>query len=197
MTVHPSADVADSAAIDETAAVWHYAQVRENAVLGPGVIVGRGAYIGVGVAVGANSKIQHYALVYEPAELEGGVFIGPAAVLTNDQHPRAVDPDGTRKSASDWQPVGVRIREGASIGANAVCVAPLEVGRWAMVAAGAVVVQDVPDFALVAGVPARQLGWIGRSGHRLAQDPQDSLNWICPVSGERYRLISTNVLHEA
>lgn len=197
MTVHPSADVAESAAVDDTASVWHYAQVRENAVLGPGVIVGRGAYIGVGVAVGANCKIQNYALVYEPAELEDGVFVGPAAVLTNDQHPRAVDPDGTRKSASDWQAVGVRIRRGASIGANAVCVAPLEVGRWSMVAAGAVVVGDVPDFALVAGVPARQIGWVGRSGQRLTQDPQDSQTWICPDTGERYRFTAPNVLREA
>jgi len=119
------------------------------------------------VHVGDNCKIQNYALVYEPARLEDGVFIGPAAVLTNDTFPRAINPDGTPKSAHDWVPVGVTCLEGASIGARAVCVAPVTIGRWAMVAAGAVVVHDVPDFALVAGVPARRIKWVGRSGFPL------------------------------
>ncbi len=106
--------------------------------------------------------MQNYALVYEPAELADGVFIGPAVVLTNDTYPRAVNPDLSLKSAHDWEPVGVTIGEGASIGARAVCVAPVTIGAWATVAAGAVVTKDVPDHALVVGVPARRVGWVGQ-----------------------------------
>ncbi|GAB6985380.1 hypothetical protein JCM10369A_19040 [Nocardioides pyridinolyticus] len=120
-----------------------------------------GAYIGSGVRVGENCKSQNYALVYEPAELADGVFVGPAAVLTNDTYPRAVTPEGDLKSAADWQPVGVTVERGASIGARAVCVAPVRIGAWATVAAGAVVTTDVAPYALVAGVP--------RSSHRLGR----------------------------
>lgn len=196
MTVHPSADVAPSAIVAPTAHVWHLAQVREGASLGDNVIIGRGAYVGSGVAVGANSKIQNYALVYEPAEVGRGVFIGPAVVLTNDLHPRSVDPRGRQKSAKDWTPVGVKILEGASIGARAVCVAPVVVGRWAMVGAGAVVAADVPDFALVVGVPARQVGWVGRAGAPLREVEGSSGMFQCPVTGARYRLVDTEQLVE-
>jgi acetyltransferase-like isoleucine patch superfamily enzyme len=140
--------------------------------------------VGPGVRVGAGVKIQNYALVYEPAVLEDGVFVGPAVVLTNDQYPRAVDPTGAPKRAGVWTPVGVTVREGASLGARAVCVAPVTIGRWAMVAAGAVVSRDVPDFALVAGVPARQIGWVGRAGLRLVADGDDG--WRCPQTGATY-----------
>lgn len=178
-----SADVAANAVIGAGSSIWHLAQVRENAVLGKNCIVGRGAYIGTGVHLGDNCKVQNYALVYEPAHLEAGVFIGPAVVLTNDTYPRAVNPDGTPKSAHDWQPVGVTIREGAAIGARAVCVAPVEIGRWATIAAGSVVTKDVPDFALMAGVPARRLGWVGKAGVRLVESEGQ---WMCPQTGDRY-----------
>lgn len=178
-----SADVADSAVIGAGSSIWHLAQVREDARLGSNCVIGRGAYIGTGVSLGDNCKIQNYALVYEPASLADGVFIGPAVVLTNDTYPRAVNPDGSLKSAHDWTPVGVTIREGASIGARAVCVAPVTIGAWATVAAGAVVVKDVGDFALVAGVPARQIGWVGKAGVRLVKD---GAGWMCPQSNSRY-----------
>ncbi|CAB4851261.1 MAG: N-acetyltransferase [Actinobacteria bacterium] len=180
----PSADVDDRAILGEGSSVWHLAQVREGAVLGENVVVGRGAYVGTGVTVGANSKIQNYALVYEPAVLEAGVFIGPAVVLTNDHFPRAVNPDGTQKSGHDWVPVGVTVREGASIGARSVCVAPVVIGRWALVAAGSVVTRDVPDFALVAGVPAKRIRWVGRAGVPL--ELSDDGQWLCPQTGTRY-----------
>jgi acetyltransferase-like isoleucine patch superfamily enzyme len=180
----PSADVDERAVIGEGSSVWHLAQVRENAVLGENVVVGRGAYVGSGVHVGANSKIQNYALVYEPAILEDGVFIGPAVVLTNDHYPRSINPDGSQKSGHDWEPVGVTVRQGASIGARSVCVAPVTVGRWALVAAGSVVVKDVPDFALVAGVPARRVRWVGKSGVPL--EPSGDGQWVCPRTGDRY-----------
>ena len=178
-----SADVAEGATIGDGSSIWHLAQVREDAVLGRNCIVGRGAYVGPGVRMGDNCKLQNYALVYEPAHLEAGVFIGPAVVLTNDTYPRAVNVDGSPKSAHDWQPVGVTIREGAAIGARAVCVAPVEIGRWATIAAGSVVTKDVPAFALMAGVPARRLGWVGKAGVRLVE--RDG-HWVCPQTGQTY-----------
>lgn len=184
--ITPSADVSAEAWLGEGTSIWHLAQVRERARLGKNCVVGRGAYIGPGVHVGDNVKIQNYALVYEPAVVEDGAFIGPAVVLTNDQYPRAVNPDGTLKSGADWRPVGVTVREGAAIGARAVCVAPVTIGRWALVAAGATVVRDVADFAIVAGTPARRIGWVGRAGVPLRQD-EDPLMWSCAVTGTRYR----------
>ena len=181
-----TADVSPDATIGDGSSVWHLAQVREGAVLGKGCVVGRGAYIGTGVELGDHCKIQNYALVYEPARLGHGVFIGPAAVLTNDTFPRAVNPDGSLKSASDWEAVGVTIGDGASIGARAVCIAPVRIGEWATVAAGAVVTKDVPAFALVAGVPARRIAWVGHSGHPLDATGTPG-QWRCPVTGTAYR----------
>ena len=194
--IHPSADVSDDAKIGEGSSVWHLAQVREHAVLGAGCIIGRGAYVGEGVVMGDNCKLQNYALVYEPAVLGDGVFVGPAVVFTNDHYPRSVTPDGRLKRGDDWEPVGVVVRTGASIGARSVCVAPVTIGRWALVAAGSVVVKDVPDFALVAGVPARRIRWVGHAGVPLEPEPEPDGDpagggegvryWRCPASGRRY-----------
>ena len=180
----PSADVDADVDLGAGSSVWHLAQVRSGARLGTSCIIGRGAYIGPGVELGDNCKVQNYALVYEPARLGAGVFIGPAAVLTNDHFPRAVNPDGSLKSGSDWELVGVTIHDGASIGARAVCIAPVTIGKWAMVAAGATVTKDVPDFALVAGSPAKRIKWVGRAGVPLTAST--SGEWICPSTGERY-----------
>lgn len=180
-----SADVSPEAVIGAGSSIWHLAQVREGAQLGRGCIIGRGAYIGTGVTMGDHCKVQNYALVYEPAHLADGVFIGPAVVLTNDTYPRAVNPDGSLKSASDWQAVGVTVGRGASIGARATCVAPVHIGAWATVAAGAVVVKDVPDHALVVGVPARRVGWVGESGVPLRRSADPGV-WECPTTGDRY-----------
>lgn len=184
--VAPGADVSDEATIGDGSSIWHLAQVRENASLGEGCVIGRGAYIGTGVQMGHGCKIQNYALVYEPARLADGVFVGPAAVFTNDHFPRAVNPDLTPKSASDWAPVGVTCEQGSSIGARAVCVAPVIIGAWAMVAAGATVVKDVPPHALVAGVPAKRLAWVGRSGEKLLPASDGTDAWVCPTTGEWY-----------
>ena len=184
MTVHAGAEVADDVVLGDGTTVWPLAQIREGAKLGAGCIVGRGAYVGSGVVMGDNCKLQNYALVYEPARLGDGVFVGPAVVFTNDHYPRAVTPEGRLKRGDDWDPVGVTVLEGASIGARAVCVAPVTIGRWALVAAGSVVVADVPDFALVAGVPARRIRWVGHVGVPL--EPDGDSYWRCPRSGRRY-----------
>jgi acetyltransferase-like isoleucine patch superfamily enzyme len=190
-----TADVDARAKIGAGSSVWHLAQVREDAVLGRDCVIGRGAYVGTGVRLGDDVKVQNYALVYEPAEVGDGAFIGPAVVFTNDHRPRAVDPDGRQKRAGDWHPVGVTVGAGASIGARAVCVAPVRIGRWAMVGAGAVVTADVPEFALVVGVPARRIGWVGRSGERLEQHGEG--RWRCPATGALYRETESGIVEES
>lgn len=192
-TVSATADVAGSARLGAGTRVWHLAQVADGAVIGRSCVLGRGAYVGPGVVVGDNVKIQNYALVYQPATLADGVFVGPAAVLTNDLNPRAVDVDGRPKSANGWTAVAVHVKEGASLGARSVCVAPVTIGRWAMVGAGAVVVADVPDFALVLGVPARRVGWVGRAGFPLRQ--VDAETWQCEETGDRF-VEKDGILHE-
>jgi UDP-2-acetamido-3-amino-2,3-dideoxy-glucuronate N-acetyltransferase len=180
----PGADVDPRARLGPGVSVWHLAQIREGAEIGAECIIGRGAYIGAGVRLGRRCKVQNYALLYEPAWLGDGVFVGPAAVFTNDRYPRAVTPEGSVKTAGDWEPAGVTVGDGASVGARAVCVAPVTVGRWAVVAAGAVVVADVPDFALVAGVPARFVRWVGRAGIALAAAGDGRFR--CPRTGAGY-----------
>lgn len=182
--VAATADVDERAVLGDNCSIWHLAQVREEARLGRNCVVGRGAYIGPGVRLGDNCKLQNYALVYEPARLGDGVFIGPGVVLTNDTHPRAVTPDGHLKSADDWESVGVVIEDGAAIGARSVCVAPVTIGAWALVAAGSVVTKDVPPHALVAGVPARRIGWVDRSGRRLVDGGHG--RWVSADGAEEY-----------
>ena len=186
--IQESADVSEQASVSPSAKIWHLAQVREGAVIGEAVIIGRGAYVGPGVSVGAGSKIQNGAQVYDPAIIERGVFIGPNVVLTNDRFPRAVDTDFVQRGHDGWQVVGVWVCEGASIGAGAVIVAPVTVGKWSLIAAGSVVIRDVPAFALVAGSPAKQLGWVGRAGTRLVPHEQKSDLLYCPWTGEEYEL---------
>ncbi|MGW9629807.1 acyltransferase [Agromyces sp. NPDC055520] len=192
--IHDTADVASSAHVADDARVWHYAQVREDASIAAGCIVGRGAYIGTGVRLGRNCKIQNYALIYEPAVLHEGVFVGPGVVFTNDQFPRAINPDGSLKSGSDWEAVGVEVRRGAAIGAQSVCIAPVVIGEWSLVGSGSVVSKDVPAHALVVGNPARRIGWVGKTGHRLIE--HEAGFWRCPDTGDEFQQTSENELRE-
>lgn len=196
MPIANNSNIGENVTIAESAHIWDRAQLREGVRVGEHVIVGAGTYIGTNVVIGDFCKIQNFALIYEPAVLEPGVFVGPGAVLTNDRFPRAVTPDFKLKKSGDWDMVGVYVKEGASIGAGSICVAPLTIGRWAMIAAGSVVTKDVVDFGLVVGVPARRVGWVGKKGISLAQSEKDSSIFVCPGTNEKYREISRDTLIE-
>jgi acetyltransferase-like isoleucine patch superfamily enzyme len=189
-----TAIVAESASIGDGAKIWDYARIRENVTLGENVIIGSYVYVGAGITVGRNTKIQNNAQIYEPAVINAGVFIGPGVIFTNDHNPRAVNPDRSQKSASDWQQAGVVVNQGASIGAGSVCVGPVQIGEWAMVGAGSVVIDNVSNYALVVGVPAKQIGWVGKSGVKLIE--QSPKTFKCPLSGDLYNLEGSNLIAE-
>jgi acetyltransferase-like isoleucine patch superfamily enzyme len=182
--VHPGADVSAGAWLEPDVVVWNGAVVREEARIGRGCTLGRGAYIDRAVTIGPNCKVQDAARIYGPAVLAAGVFVGPGAILANDRYPRAINPDGSKKAASEWHAQGVTVGEGAAVGAAAVVIAGVSLGRWSLVAASAVVTKDVLDFALVAGNPARRRGWVGRHGTPLLE--QGAGRWVCQASGSAY-----------
>ncbi len=175
--VHSTAEVSAEASLGAGCKVWRQAHIREGARLGPGCIVGAGVYVGAGVVLGANCKVQNQALLYEGLELEDGVFVGPQVCFTNDYLPRAVNPDGSLKSAADWHVGQTRVRQGASVGSSSVVVAGVTIGRWALVGAGSVVTRDVPDHGLVYGNPARLRGWVCRCARPLDVRPAGVGAW--------------------
>jgi UDP-2-acetamido-3-amino-2,3-dideoxy-glucuronate N-acetyltransferase len=178
--IHPTADVSPQAKLGTGTSVWHQAQIREGASLGAHCIVSKGVYIDAGVQIGDHVKIQNYVSVYHGVTIEDGVFCGPHCVFTNDKAPRAVNPDGSLKSADDWSVATTLVRNGAAIGANATIVCGVTIGRWAMVGAGSVVTRDVPDYGLVWGNPARLRGFVCSCGARLEkQADQDSRVLLC------------------
>lgn len=169
VTIHPTAEVSSLAQIGPGTKIWHYVQVREKARLGNDCILSKGVYIDAGVTIGHNVKIQNYVSVYSGVTLEDGVFCGPHCVFTNDKAPRAINKDGSLKSAVDWVTSQTVVKQGVSIGANATIVCGVTIGQWAMVGAGAVVTRDVPAYGLVWGNPARLRGFVCPCGGRLKQ----------------------------
>ncbi len=165
--IHPTADLEAEVTVGPRTSIWHRAQVRIGARIGAECVIGRDAFIDEGVTLGDRVKVQNLALVYHGVTVEDGVFIGPNAILTNDRFPRAITADGLLARADDWTVSPITLRHGCSIGAGAVVVAGIDVGRFATVGAGSVVTRAVPDHALVAGSPARRIGWVCACGQRL------------------------------
>ncbi|WP_422770255.1 acyltransferase [Plantactinospora sp. WMMC1484] len=162
--VHPSAEVDEGARIGDGTKVWHLAHVRSTAQVGAGCVIGRNVYVDANVVVGDLVKIQNNVSVYQGVTIEDEVFVGPCAVFTNDLRPRAQNPD--------WQITPTMVRRGASIGANATLVCGIEIGEYAMIAAGSVVTKDVKPYQLVAGNPARPKGWVDARGEIVSRDPE-------------------------
>lgn len=166
--IHPTADVSPHAEIGEGTRVWANVQIRERAKIGQNCIIGRNSYIEFDVTIGDNVKIQNNASLYVGLTVEDGVFIGPHVIFTNDKLPRAINPDGTLKSAADWHVGTTLVRYGAALGAGTIVVTGVTIGRWAMVGSGSVVTKDVPDYALVVGNPGRVIGYVSGKGVRCA-----------------------------
>jgi UDP-2-acetamido-3-amino-2,3-dideoxy-glucuronate N-acetyltransferase len=165
--VHGTADLEADVSVGPRTSIWHRAQIRTGARIGADCIIGRDAFIDAGVMLGDRVKVQNAALVYHGVTVEDGVFIGPNAILTNDRYPRAITSTGDLARAADWVVSPILLRQGCSVGAGAIVVAGCNVGRFATIGAGAVVTRTVPANALVAGNPARRLGWVCDCGQRL------------------------------
>lgn len=179
--IHPSAIVDEGAEIGAGSRVWHFVHVCGGARIGRGVSLGQNVFVGNRVVIGDDCKVQNNVSVYDNVTLEEGVFCGPSMVFTNVHNPRALveRKDEFRDTL---------VREGATLGANCTIVCGVTIGRFAFAGAGAVISRDVPDFALVVGVPGRQVGWMSRHGERLDLPLDGEGEAICPHTGDRYRL---------
>lgn len=178
--VHESSYVDEGAVVGKGTKIWHFSHILSGARIGENCSFGQNVSVAGGTTIGSNVKVQNNVSIYEGTIIEDDVFLGPSCVLTNVTNPRA---QVIRRSLYET----ILLRRGASVGANATLVCGITVGRYAFVAAGAVVVQDVPDYALMVGVPARQKGWMSRHGH-LLKNPDAAGVTICPESGLRYQL---------
>lgn len=183
---HPTAVIDDGASIGERTAIWHWVHVCANARIGVGCVLGQNVFIGNEVAIGNNVKIQNNVSVYDAVTLEDDVFCGPSMVFTNVYNPRSAIP---RKG----QYRRTLVKRGATIGANATVLCGVILGEYAFIAAGAVVNRDVKAYALMAGMPARQIGWMSQHGERLTLSLTGNGQAVCPGSGRLYRMINGEV----
>ena len=184
--VHESSYVDEGAEIGKGTKIWHFSHILSGARIGKNCTLGQNVSIAGGTVIGSNVKIQNNVSVYEGTVIEDDVFLGPSCVLTNVTNPRS---QIVRKALYEK----TLIRRGASIGANATVVCSISIGRYAFVGAGAVIAKDVPDYALMIGVPARQKGWMSRHGHVLDNPTTDGV-YICPESGLRYKEVAPGAL---
>ncbi|MCL2749759.1 MAG: N-acetyltransferase [Coriobacteriia bacterium] len=175
--VHETAVVDEGAHIGSNTKVWHFSHVSSGSRIGEGCTLGQNVYVASGVVIGDRCKIQNNVSLYEGVCLEDEVFCGPSCVFTNDFYPRAQPSQG-------WEISATLVKKGASIGANATIVCGNTIGEFAMVAAGAVVAQDVCDYALVVGVPAKQIGWVCSCGRKL--NKQEDKSYLCPLCEKRF-----------
>ena len=180
-TIHPSAIVDDGAQIGDATRVWHWVHVSAGARIGRGCSLGQNVFVGNDVVIGDNVKIQNNVSVYDAVRLEDDVFCGPSMVFTNVYNPRSAV---TRKNEYRQ----TLVKQGATLGANCTIVCGATVGEYAFVAAGAVVNRDVKPYALMAGVPARQIGWMSRHGERLSLPLTGGGVALCPSTGRKYAL---------
>lgn len=183
---HPSAIVDDGAQIGEGSRVWHFVHVCSGARIGKGVSLGQNVFVGNKVVIGDRCKVQNNVSVYDNVTLEEGVFCGPSMVFTNVYNPRSLI---ERKD----QYRDTLVRQGATLGANCTIVCGVTIGKYAFIGAGAVVNKDVPDYALMVGVPARQIGWMSSFGEQLDLPLQGQSEAVCEHSGSRYVLSGTTV----
>ena len=181
VTIHPTAIIDPGAQIGAGSRVWHWVHICSDAVIGERCSFGQNVFVGNDVRIGNNVKVQNNVSVYDAVTLEDDVFCGPSMVFTNVYNPRSAV---TRKEEYRR----TLVKQGATMGANATIVCGSTVGRYAFVGAGAVVQKDVPDFALVVGVPARQIGWMSRFGERLELPLQGTGEVVCQHTGDRYVL---------
>lgn len=181
VTIHPSAIVDEGAQIGDGSRVWHFVHVCGGARIGQRCSLGQNVFVGNDVRIGDNVKIQNNVSVYDAVTLEDDVFCGPSMVFTNVYNPRSAV---TRKDEYRR----TLVKKGATLGANSTIVCGTTIGEYAFVGAGAVINRDVPAFALMVGVPARQLGWMSRFGERLELPLAGEGETTCPHTGERYRL---------
>ena len=180
-TIHPTAIVDAGALLGEDCRVWHFAHICSGARIGSHCSFGQNVYVGNEVVIGNNVKIQNNVSVYDAVTIEDDVFCGPSMVFTNVYNPRA---HVTRKH--EYR--ATLVRRGATLGANCTVVCGVTIGQYAFVGAGAVVNRDVPDYALIVGVPARQIGWMSRFGERLSLAATGDAEALCPHSSDRYVL---------
>jgi UDP-2-acetamido-3-amino-2,3-dideoxy-glucuronate N-acetyltransferase len=168
--IHPTADVSPDAKIGTNVKIWHQAQVREGAIIGNNCIIAKNVYIDKNVEIENNCKIQNNSSIYHKTKLENGVFIGPHCILTNDKNPRAISNEKEIKISDKWSEGKILVKEGASLGAGAIVLPDITIGKYALIGAGSIITKNVPDYGLIYGNPARLKGFVCKCGNKITEN---------------------------